>query len=194
MLNIVKSLLVLLLILLVVVYNVLLIIKFIFKYKQHELKKSFVIKFTCFFIASLLFVFAFGDYVYPFERELHPVCIEEITLPAKHEFDYPGQKYWHGAYEKYGLYADSFNFDSSEKVDHVYGFEWPDMDFKHYSYVITYGQKIEKLTYNVWDTIDHPIRTGAKIGHMTLDEEFYPNKIFVYQILKMRLDHDLNDL
>ena len=64
------------------------------------------------------------------------------------------------------------------------------MDFKHYSYVITYGQKIDKLTYNVWDTIDFPIRTGAKVGHMTLDEEFSPRMVYIYRIPKLRIEND----
>jgi hypothetical protein len=119
------------------------------------------------------------------------VLIAEFDVPEEYALEYPGQKFWHGAYEKFGLYAESFYFNPNNN-ESIYGFGWPPMDFKRYCYVVTYGQKIDKLTYNVWETIDDPIRTGAKAGHMILDDTFCAEKVYIYRIPKIRIENDIN--
>lgn len=91
---------------------------------------------------TVAFTVLFGDYVYPFERTLEPVLVAEFDVPEGYELDYPGQRFWHGAYAQFGLYAGAFWFDP----DAEYAFGWPPMDFGRYCYIITYGQKIETLS------------------------------------------------
>ena len=129
-------------------------------------------------ISSLLVL---GNYVYPFERNISPRLVWEIEIPIENALKYPGECYWHGAYEKYGFFAESFWFNPKE-MHSIYelGIEWPNMDFKKHNYIITYGQKISTLTYNVWETVDSPVKTGAYIGHMTLKDEFLAQKVYIY--------------
>lgn len=143
-------------------------------------------------IAVLCFALL-GDYVYPFERTIKPKLVAEFEVPEGYEAESPGNPFWHGAYEAYGLYAESLWFNPYNTLESKYGFAWPPMNLKKYSYIITYGQKIKSLSYNVWDTIDEPFRTGAKAGHMILEETFIPEKVYVYQIPKLRIDNDINN-
>jgi len=89
------------------------------------------------------------------------------------------------------LHAESFYYNPQKGI---YGFDRTILNFERYSYIITYGQKIEKLSYSVWDVIDTPIFTGAKVGHMFLEEEFNPSKVYIYRIPKIRIENDINDL
>ena len=142
-------------------------------------------------IALPSFVFL-GDYTYPFERTLHPKLIAEVDVPERFKARKPGDPFWHGAYQAYGLCASSVWFDPYE-TQSKYGFAWPPMDYAHHNYIITYGQKIKSLSYNVWDMIYIPIRTGAKVGHMRLEETFIPEKVYIYQIPKVRIENDINN-
>lgn len=188
-----KSLLVLICLLSLMLFSVGLIISCFNRYRSTMLKRVhvlFTLVFTC---VTILSTILFGDYVYPFERTIDPILIAEFDVPEGYELEFPGQKYWHGAYEEFGFYAESFYFNPNNS-NSVYGFGWPPMDFDRYCYIITYGQKIDTLSYNVWETIDVPIRTGAKVGHMILDDEFSPEKVYVYQIPKVRIENDRNDI
>ncbi len=191
--NIIKSILVLLALLALVLFAIYRTIICIQKHRDGDLNKRAIISLGCHICVTVIILSLFGNYVYPFERTLDPVLIAEFDVPEKYALDYPGQVFWHGAYKEYGLYAESFHFDP-DNLESKYGFGWPPMDFDRHNYIITYGQKIEKLSYNVWDTIDAPIRTGAKAGHMVLDENFYPEKVFVYEIPKVRIENDINEL
>lgn len=191
--NIIKSIVVLCILITLIIFATITVIRTIKKCINREHSPLRIVMTILLVLFTSLFVVFLSDYVYPFERNIDPVLVAEYDVPEEYLLAYPGQKHWCGAYEKYGLYAESFNFDTDSKVS-MYGFEWPDMDFENYSYIITYGQKIESLSYNVWDTIDLPVRTGAKVGHMILDDTFAPEKVYVYQIPKMRIDNDRNDL
>lgn len=188
---IIKSLGVLVFLIALVATCVLLVAKCIKKHREGCLKKTHVLVVLCSICLTVVCLLNMGAYAYPFERTLEPVLIAEFDVPEGFELEYPGQKFWHGAYEEYGLYAESFYFNPNN-TNSIYGFGWPPMDFERYCYVITYGQKIEALSYNVWETIDEPIRTGAKVGHMVLKEEFSPEKVYVYQIPKVRIENDIN--
>ena len=190
--NVKKSITVFILLMVLVLILVILIVNGISKYKENILSKKYVILTICYSIITVLCLTLFGDYVYPFERRIEPVLIAEFSVPEKYVLKYPGQEFWHGAYEEYGLYAGSFYFNTEKKTS-IYGFDWPPMDFDRYNYIITYGQKIKTLSYNVWETIDEPVRTGAKVGHMILCDEFEPNKGYIYQIPKIRIENDIND-
>lgn len=191
--DMVKSGVVLLCLLLMVIFSITLVVKRANKYRNGHLTKTdtiYVISFSCLTIICWIL---FGNYIYPFERTLEPVLIAEFDVPEEYHLDYPGQRFWHGAYEEYGLYAESFYFNPDD-TQSVYGFGWPPMNFKKYNYIITYGQSIKKISYNVWDTIDEPVRTGAHAGHMVLEDEFKPEKVYVYQIPKIRIENDVNDI
>ena len=192
-LYILKSLLVLLFLLALIIFSIYLIISCFKQHRNRMLKTSHVLFTAIFICGTILSIMLFGDYTYPFERTLDPILIAEFDVPEGYELEFPGQKYWHGAYEKFGFYAESFYFNPNNLYS-IYGFGWPPMDFEHYCYIITYGQKIDTLSYNVWETIDIPIRTGAKVGHMVLDDEFFPEKVYVYQIPKIRIENDRNDI
>lgn len=191
--NIIKSLLVLLLLLILISALIITIVSCIKMYKRKELSFGHIISALLLVIVFTAGILSFAKYAYPFDIKLNPKLIAEFEVSEEYELNYPGEKYWHGAYEKYGLYAGSFYFNTDEKVSR-YGFEWPDMNFNKHSYIITYGQKIDSLSYNVWDNVDGPVKTGAKTGHMILDKEFHPEKVYVYQIPKLRIENDRNDI
>lgn len=191
--NIFKSVLVLLFLLVLTLFAVHHVVNFIQAWRNKDLTWRLVLSLLCFVCTTVLCFVFLGDYIYPFERSLNPKLVAEFDVPEGFEADCPGEPFWHGAYEAYGLYGGSLWFDTDNVLESKYGFGWPPMDFDNYSYIITYGQKIKSLSYNVWDTIDEPIRTGAKAGHMTLEEMFLPEKVYVYQIPKIRIDNDVNN-
>ena len=192
--NVMKSLIVAMILLSLIALTIYNLVRCIQEKLKKDLTWHMTLRLTGLAVVTFLAIAMAGDYVYPFERTLSPVLIAEYDVPEQYELDYPGEQFWHGAYEAYGLYAESVWFDPASVLEETkYGFMWPPMDFKHYSYIITYGQQIDQLSYNVWETIDAPIRTGAKVGHMKLKEDFSPEKIYVYRIPKMRIDNDVND-
>ena len=67
------------------------------------------------------------------------------------------------------------------------------MDFQHHTYLVSYGKQLTALRYNVWETIDYPVRTGAFIGYADFEDSFYPNRVFIYELPKIRIDHDINN-
>jgi len=191
--NILKSAVVLLVLIFLVCATVRRVKKSVQQHRENVLKKSFAIFTILCVIFSTFAVVVFGKYIYPFERKLHPKLIAELTIAERYELDYPGQEFWHGAYAKFGLYADSFHFDENQKQSD-FGFAWPEMDLKNHSYIITYGRTIKSLSYNVWETIDIPIRTGAYVGHMKLNDDFVSDTVYVYEIPRIRIENDVNDV
>ena len=65
------------------------------------------------------------------------------------------------------------------------------MDLENYTYIITYCQQIDSLSYNVWDTIDSPTYTGAYAGYMDLCDEIDPLAIYIYRIPKIRINNPI---
>lgn len=183
---IVKSILVLLFLLSIIAATIVMIVKII--NRRHNTHDKTLIRKTiiCSAIAIVSVIFL-GTYTYPFERTLDPILIAEVNLDEEHAIAYPGDISWHGAYEKYGFYAGSAYFSYDESTRH--GFSWPEMDLNNHCYIVTYGQKIDSLTYNIWDKIKYPIRTGAYSGHVQLNEEFAPQKVYIYQIPKIRIEN-----
>ena len=191
--NVLKSIVVLLVLLLLIGITIRFVKKSIQKHKNNILKRSYAICTTLCVLLSALGVVTLGNYVYPFERKLNPELVAELTIAERYELDYPGQEFWHGAYAEFGLYADSFHFDENQRQSD-FGFTWPEMDLKNHSYVITYGRTIKSLSYNVWETIDVPVRTGAYVGHMRLNDDFVSDKVYVYEIPRIRIENDVNDV
>ena len=191
MINIIKSIITLVMLVGLIAITIYLLILTIKRYQSIKASFMRLIGLVAVGFVTVVAITLLGDYVYPFERKTNPILIAEIEVSDEYALKFPGECFWHGAYEAYGLYAESFYFDPTERDSHK-GFSWPPMDFENHSYVITYGQRIDSLSYNVWETIDVPIRTGAKVGHMDLEDDFYPNMIYVYQLPKMRIDKDIN--
>lgn len=151
-------------------------------------RKSAVLAVIC-CIVTIAAIVCLKDYIYPFERNVKFTLFASLDIPEEHHLTSAGNNFWHAAYEEYGLYAESKYFDPKEAISYL-GFKWPKMDFENHTYIITYGQQLVSLSYNVWEEIDIPIRTGAKVGHATLSDDFNPNKVYVYEIAKIRIDND----
>lgn len=162
-----------------------------FKNGRPLLSKSIISIFSCLLLLTCMFYMA--DYIYPFERKLNPELVTVVEIPPQHSPKGPnGCWEWYSVYEEYGLYLGS-RFFTAENYYYYRGHivdEWPEYDLENYTYIITFCQEIDTLTYNVWETVDYPIRTGAKDGHMTFKEEIHPTKIYIYRIPKMRIDND----
>lgn len=141
-------------------------------------------------IITLMAFSLLWEYTYPFEQTVELQLVEVVEIPSEHTMSRPRNLPWHAAYERYGLWPGSRYFDAGQKEDRALDIVWPDMDFEHYTYIISYGQEVESLSYNVWETITAPMPNGAKVGHAKLSEEFDPNAIYVYRIKKMRIDNN----
>ncbi len=185
-----KSVLVFVCLLGLIIFNVCLVVRCVNAHRNSNATPRQYVLTAISVLISLCLLVVFGKYVYPFERPVEAKLVAVLDIPEEFSLRSPGSEYWHAAYEEYGLYAGSFHFDPSETSSPL-GFEWPEMDLENYTYIITYGQEVESLSYNVWETIEIPIRTGAYVGHIHFKEHFEPNEVYVYQIPKMRIDNDV---
>lgn len=95
---------------------------------------------------------------------------------------------WHSVYEAYdnypGTWVHPHEYYKSRSID-----EWPEMDLENYTYIITYCQKIQSLSYYVWRENNVPTRTGAKEAHLILEEKNEPLTVYIYRIPKMRINN-----
>lgn len=123
-------------------------------------------------------------YMYPFEQSVNLKLYAVLEVPEGYKLTFPRE--WIAAYEQFGLFAEAFNFSPTESR---IGVPWPEMDLKHHVYIISFGQEMLSLTFNAWETIDYPIHTGAG-GHAELSEDFDPNKVYIYEIPKIRIDNN----
>lgn len=189
--NIIKSTLVIITIFLLLVISIVSLkqIAAISHTNAPVIKKRVFAFIMCF--VTVLSIIVFKDYTYPFERKVNFEHFATITIPPENELKTPGAVYWRAAYEAHGLYAESFYFNPTESTSPL-GFRWPEMDFKNHTYIITYGQELLSLSYNVWETIDIPIKTGAKAGYAVLSNEFHPDKVFIYELPRIRIENDVN--
>ena len=189
--NIIKSLLMLLFLIILSIGSIIAVVFciHIHRYKKLSMQRIIFTGILC--IITIVIVACFGDYAYPLERTVEFELIAELDIPPENAFNPEFPHFWHAAYEQFGLYSDSFYFSEDYPYSYL-GFKWPEMDFKNHTYIITYCQELESLTYNVWETIDIPIRTGAKAGYAVLSEEIDPCKVYVYEIPKIRIENDIN--
>ena len=95
---------------------------------------------------------------------------------------------WHAVYEAYdnypGTWVHPHAYYQPRSID-----EWPDMDLENYTYIITYCQKIQSLSYYPWRENNVPTYTGAKEAHLILEGKTEPLTIFIYRIPKMRINN-----
>ncbi|MBE6686111.1 MAG: hypothetical protein E7591_02660 [Ruminococcaceae bacterium] len=190
--NILKSILVL------IALSMLVVISFkTTKHLIHNIRSNrrYIKSIICTVIVSILTVYAilsYGIYIYPFEKNVELVLVKEYTLPKQDNYEILYGKKWCGVYKADGSKPASFIF-KPEKYD--YDFENLEFDLDNYTYIVTYAQKAESLSYNVWDTIKKPVNTGAKEGHIVFKEEYNERKVYIYKIKdNIRIDCNMNDL
>lgn len=122
------------------------------------------------------------------EQQLEPELVATIHVDPELFPSGCIHEEWHAVYEKYDRYPGTWvhphEYYQSQSTS-----EWPELDLENYTYIITYSQEIESLSYNVWDTINAPVFSGAKEGHMVLNEEIEPYLIYIYRIPKMRINN-----
>jgi hypothetical protein len=133
--------------------------------------------------------YLFGGFIYPFNRQLDPVLVAQFDVTGKYVLDKPGGRFWRAAYkyEIFGLDIEPMWFNPNDPQH--FGADMPELDYKKHCYVITYGQKIDTLSYNCWDIISG---TWEKAGQMTFQEEFYPSTVFIYELPKIMIENDIN--
>lgn len=147
-----------------------------------------LLRFVLAFIVVAALYITRWEYVYPFERPVDLELYAVVDIPEEHTLSCPD---WYAIYEKWGIYSGSKWMDTESVSQPArFGFDWPDMDFENHTYTISYGRELVALTYNAWDTVDSPHRTGAKAGHPVFRDVFEPNRVYIYEIEKMRIEND----
>lgn len=137
-------------------------------------------------IAAAAFTVSVADYLDPSDRTVEYELYAVVELDKAHSLR-PGEEFWIGAYERRN--GRDCLWYSTEGSQSTYGSDWPELNLSEYSYIICYGQKLRSLTYNVWNTIDIPIRTGLYQGKATFYDGFDPYTIYIYQIPKLEIDN-----
>ena len=186
--NIIKSIIMILILVTAVVWLYRLGLRcFCGQSTEHKVRN--ILRFVLAFIVVAVLYVTQCEYIYPFERTVKLELYAVIDIPEENALSYPD---WHAIYEKWGIHSGSKWMDT-ESVSEPFrklGFDWPDMDFENHTYIVSYGQELVALTYNVWDTVDYPQKTGAKAGHPVFSDVFEPNKVYIYEIEKMRIEND----
>ena len=185
-----KSILVVLFLIAITAVLAFLIFRCVRLHKNKKLKISSVVLTLIAGLLTLTMYSSLWEYTYPFEQEVDLQLYETIEIPTEHTLHGPKSFNWHASYEEWGLLFPESLYYFPEKTEDDLGFCWPEMDYEHYTYIISYGQKMESLSYNVWEIVRYPHVTGAKVGHAVLSDEFNPNAVYIYQIKKMRIDND----
>lgn len=155
-----------------------------YKFSERYIVKSVLTVLLC--IYTLNSIVHLSGFLYPFDRTVKFELYATLQIPPENTLEAP--QFWHSAYDDIDGDA-SFFFNPEETHSHL-GFDWPAMDFEHHTYIITYGQELESLSYNAWDYVRYPFFTGVKIGYAELSEEFDPNLVYVYEIERIRIDND----
>lgn len=131
-------------------------------------------------VAAAVFTLAVADYLDASDRNVEYTLYAVVELEKPHGMD-AGE--WDGIHEK------EYDENYAQSFRSSYGEDWPELNVQEYSYIICYGQQLRSLTYNVWNTIDIPIRTGLLEGKAMFCEGYDPNTIYIYRIPKLKIDH-----
>ena len=186
--KIIKSLFILSILLMFIFLSIILISNGRAAYKKNILSVKRAVALIICLCLTITAIALFGDYVYPFERNVNLVLVASFDVAEGYELEYAGERFWHGAYEEYGIYPASMWWSPDNGRD-IIGVDWPPLALNRNNYIISYGQKVESLSYNVWDKA-HPKNYGAFEGHVILSEEFDASKVYIYRIPKVRIDID----
>ncbi len=135
-------------------------------------------------VTSLFSIIFLGKYVDPFPQTVEYTLHNIVELQEDKQLKYP--KFWRAYYEEYGeTGSEYFSLEGFEKL---YGPINSKFDLDNHTYIITYGQELESLSYIVW----HKTYFGAYSGIVELSENFDPSKIYIYELeKKIRIDNDV---
>lgn len=135
------------------------------------------------FLIAIIFLF-----LYSWKCQLEPELVAIVRLDPAY---FPGENIyepWHSVYEAYdnypGTWIHPYEYYKSRAID-----EWPEMDLENYTYIITYCQKIESLSYYPFRENNTPTYTGAKEAQLILGNKTEPLTIYIYQVPKMRINN-----
>ena len=135
-------------------------------------------------VASLFSIIFLGKYVNPFPQTVEYTLHNIVELPEEKQMKHP--EFWRAYFEVYGeTGSEYFSLEGFEKI---YGPINSEFDLDDHTYIITYGQELESLSYIVW----HKTYFGAYSGIVELSENFDPSKIYIYELdKKIRIDNDV---
>ena len=188
--NIIKSLAVIILLVCSIIIAVIKVRRCVVSFREGNTLGHNWIQALLIFVLAIVLICCFGKYTYPFDRTLEPELVSTIHVSPEHSPYRYAREEWHAVYGSYGwkpgtwIHPYEHYMKYSEEI-------WPEMDLENYTYIITYCQQIESLSYNVWDTIDSPTYTGAYAGYMVLRDEIDPLAIYIYRIPKMRINNPI---
>ncbi len=134
-------------------------------------------------LLALLFFVGTFPYLNPMDRQVEFSLLTCVEVP----YTLSESPKWEGVYGKYCLGGTPLMYSPDGPATDV---SWPEeMDLDHFSYIVCYGAEMESLTINIWETFDAPIRRSSYEGHVTFDEVYFPNSIFIYQIDRARIEN-----
>ena len=145
-----------------------------------------IILLLCLLIVIIIMVAVFLLRLY--DCQLEPELVAKVRLDPTHFPNGNIHESWHAIYESYDGYPGTWIHPHEYYQMHTID-AWPAMDLENYTYIITYCQEIESLSYYMWRENNVPVRTGAKQGSLILKENIEPFTIFIYRIPKMRINN-----
>lgn len=119
------------------------------------------------------------------------VELEKVAeIPVMNEFSDP---YWYCMYEisypflpgSIDSYSTQFPFVENKEP-------FPKVDFTKYTYLISRGYEVKKLSYNVWDCHGTPILDfglSTKWGTVAYENELDEHKLYIYRFPKKAVDN-----
>lgn len=147
--------------------------------KNNIFRKSLKAVALC--LVTLISVLLLRDYTYPFDRQVKLELVE--TVENKEEYArFAGT--WFGVYGEYGMHRGSDTFHKN------YIDQWITLDLKHYSYIASFGQPVESMSYNVWEKMHGPYQSAVHIGHVVLGKPSDSSVVYIYRIPRIRIDND----
>ncbi|MBE6838148.1 MAG: hypothetical protein E7507_01210 [Ruminococcus sp.] len=94
----------------------------------------------------------------------------------------------------FSLRDEKYNgFFTEEYLDN-FGVEFSDYDYKNYTYIVTFGHELKRITYSPKETKNRVMVVFPKqyIGKVVLDKED-TGKIYIYRVKKMDIDCDYHE-
>lgn len=152
-----------------------------------------IIKSICCVIAGLSII-PLLLYSYPFDISVNFEQIDEVI--TEEDMQCIEGKEWSCDYhvEHFSLFAGNYTVDSYHGAP--VAVDASGFDYSKYTYMFSFERKVEKLSYQVWNTKNSigiiDFGTDTKWGTAKLSEERYEGKIFVYRFPKKAIDNKQN--
>ena len=97
---------------------------------------------------------------------------------------------WQGIYGEIDGKSEAYYFFAGcVGYDYMKNIELPELDLDNYTYALSFGRKINFITYYVWDTLGGMYRYDTKSGYPVFCGDFHNDKVYLYRLKKMRIDH-----